>query len=210
MPLKVTNSLILSIPLEYERFAISGHPAAASPKDHDRPVESGRASFYFFLPDFSGYTVQRFKENFDTNEVQVAYLIASDPHPTGLNVPNSYPPNMLKNALKYLADPNDFQDMYGLRCYKGRILKSEAFCYGRRDENDGEDILFNIMIPPYRTGVVNPQMHARYFSKRYGGVEIAWRSNAKNLPRWHEIDAQIWRFIDTWNIAASKSDRPEH
>lgn len=210
IPFKVTDNLILSIPLAYERFAISGHPAAYSPAAPVRPVESAQVAFDFFLPDFSGYTRQRFEENFDTNEVQVAYLVASNPQPSDGGVPNNYPPNVLANVLRDLADPNDFQDMYGLRCYKGRILKSRAFCYGKRGEQDGEGILLDVMIPPFGPGLVNPQMHARYFAKRYGGVELAWRTNTKNLPRWHEIDAQIWKFIDTWNIAEAKSAGPEH
>jgi hypothetical protein len=32
-------------------------------------------------------------------------------------------------------------------------------------------------------------------------VRIAWRTHVGNLPRWHEIDAQIWKFIDAWNVA---------
>jgi hypothetical protein len=43
-------------------------------------------------------------------------------------------------------------------------------------------------------------MQARYFSRRYGGVRIAWRTHVKNLPRWHDIDAQIWKFIDAWKV----------
>jgi len=209
VPFKVTETLILSIPLQYERFAGSGHPAPDSPAARLLPVENAHVGFDFFLPDFSGYTALRLNENFDTDEVQVAYLIASNPRPSDQGFPNNYPPNMLTNVLRDIADPNDFQDMYGLRCYKGRILKSQAFCYGKRGENDGEGILFDVKIPPYGPGLVNPQMHTRYFAKRYGGIEIAWRTNTKNLPRWHEIDAQIWKFIDAWNVATAKSAVPE-
>jgi hypothetical protein len=48
-------------------------------------------------------------------------------------------------------------------------------------------------------------MQARYFSKRYGGVRIAWRTHVRNLPRWHEIDAQIWKFIDAWSVAPAQT-----
>jgi hypothetical protein len=46
-------------------------------------------------------------------------------------------------------------------------------------------------------------MKANYFSRRYGGVRIAWRAQARNLPHWHDIDAQIWKFIDAWNVASA-------
>ena len=77
-PLKVTDQLILSIPQQYERSAI----------DHRRParallsVQSDRAEvqFDFFLPDFSGYTLQNYKNESDESKVEVVYLHAGDPH----------------------------------------------------------------------------------------------------------------------------------
>jgi hypothetical protein len=53
-------------------------------------------------------------------------------------------------------------------------------------------------------------MHARYISKRFGGVEIAWRTHGGNFPRWHEIDAQIWKFIEAWNVANFRSLQRRH
>ena len=59
-----------------------------------------------------------------------------------------------------------------------------------------------------------PLMQARYFSRRYGGVRIAWRTHVRNFSRWREIDAQIWKFIDAWNVARApdesrRAGRPE-
>src|ERR1700686_2779580 len=76
--LKVTAQLVLSIPQQYERAEI----------DHRRParpllsVQSDRAEvqFDFFLPDFSGYTLQNYKNESDESKVEVVYLHAGDPH----------------------------------------------------------------------------------------------------------------------------------
>jgi hypothetical protein len=48
-------------------------------------------------------------------------------------------------------------------------------------------------------------MTARYFSKRYDGVEVSWRTNTKNLPHWREIDDQVWKFLADWNVADRKT-----
>jgi hypothetical protein len=26
----------------------------------------------------------------------------------------------------------------------------------------------------------------------------------KNLPRWHDIDSQIWKFMEEWNVAGAQ------
>jgi hypothetical protein len=206
-PLKITDTLILSIPLEYERSAIyHGEPARALIS-----VQSDRAEaqFDFFLPHFSGYTLQNYQDEFDQNKVEVVYLHAGDPHEAERDASGEYPPNMLKRALQDFLNPEDFKDIYGLRCYRTREPSDRATCYGRRDEAAGEDILLTVKVPPYAEGDTFPVMQARYFSKGYGGVRLAWRSHVKNLPRWHELDAQIWKFIAAWNVvpAAPETQR---
>ena len=205
-PLKVTDQLILSIPQQYERSAI----------DHRRParallsVQSDRAEvqFDFFLPDFSGYTLQNYKNQSDENKVEVVYLHAGDPHEAEPDAAGEYPPNMLKRALKDFLSPEDYKDMYGLRCYQARVPSDRLTCYGRRDEGGGEDILLYTKVAPYAAGETFPLMQARYFSKRYGGVRIAWRTHVRNLPRWHEIDTRIWKFIEAWSVAPAQTPPP--
>ena len=199
-PQKITDSLVLAIPLQFQRSAIEDGRAPRSPF----PGISGRTEvrFDFFLPDFSGYTLQNYRNDFDENKVEVVYLHAGDPHEADPDAPGEYPPNMLKRSLKELLNPNDYKDMYGLRCYKGRVLTDRLTCYGRRDQAAAEDILLSVPVPPFAPDVTFPMMQARYFSQRYGGVRIAWRTHVRNLPRWHDIDAQIWKFIDAWNVPA--------
>jgi hypothetical protein len=197
-PLKITDDLVLEIPLEYERSAIyrDQKPARAL---ISTPSDRSEVQFDFFLPGFTGYTLENYRNDSDENKVEIVYLHAGDPHEADPDAPGEYPPNMLKRALQEFLNPNDYQDLYGLRCYRGRIASDRLGCYGRRDEARREDILLYVPQPPYAPGVF-PQIQARYFSTRYGGVRIAWRTHVKNLPRWHEIDAQIWKFIEEWRV----------
>lgn len=197
-PIKITDSLTIEVPLQFWRYAINPvKPPRVPVLPHSDHFE---VQFDFFLPDFTGYTLQNYRNESDENKVEVIYLHAGDMHEAEPDAPGEYPPNMLRRALKELVDPKDYKDLYGLRCYKGRALTDRLACYGRRDEKTGEDILIYVPIPPYAPDVTFPMMQARYFSKRYGGVRVAWRTHVKNLPRWHEIDAQVWKFIDAWKV----------
>jgi hypothetical protein len=204
-PLKVTDELTLAIPLQYERSAISHEKASRALLS----VQSDRSEvqFDFFLPDFSGYTLQNYRDESDENKVEVVYLHAGDPHEAEPDAPGEYPPNMLKRALRDSLNPKDYKDMYGLRCYASRIPSARLACYGRRDAA-GEHIMLYTLVPPYPPDVTFPQMQARYFSTRYGGVRVAWRTHARNLPRWHDIDAQIWKFIDAWQVESPQQSAP--
>ncbi len=196
-PVRITAQLSLAIPLQYERSAIEpgGPPAPpAARSDH------GEVHFDFFLPDFSGYTLQNYRNDSDANKVEVVYLHAGNPREADPDAPGEYPPNMLKRSLQEVLDPDHYQDQYGLRCYQWRTAKGRISCYGRRDAT-GEDIMLAALVAPYPADISFPEMQARYFSKRYGGVRISWRTHLRNLPRWREIDAQIWKFIAAWNVA---------
>lgn len=203
-PVKITDQLTLAIPLQYERSAIEPGgppPAPAAPSGH------GEVHFDFFLPDFSGYTLQNYRNDSDPNKVEVAYVHAGNPHEADPDAPGEYPPNMLKRSLKESLDPGHYRDEYGLRCYQGRLSTSRITCYGPRDAA-GEDIMLTALVPPYPADVTFPEIQARYFSRRYGGVRISWSTHVRNLPRWREIDTRIWKFIDAWNVPGQQQPAP--
>ena len=200
-PLTITGTLVLAIPLQYERSAIEDAHAPRSPF----PGVAGRteARFDFFLPGFSGYTLQNYRSELDENKVEVIYLHAGDPHEADPGAAGEYPPNMLKRMLQDQLNPQDYNDMFGLRCYRGRVLTTRLSCYGVRDAAAGEDILLYVPEPSAPSPAGFPLLKANYFSRRYGGVRIAWRTHLRNMPRWHDIDAQIWKFIDAWNVSSA-------
>jgi hypothetical protein len=196
-PLKITDSLTLEIPLQYERSAID-HTEIAPRALISQQSDRSEARFDFFLPDYHGYTLENYRNDNDESKVEIAYLHAGDPHEAEPDAPGEYPPNMLKRALAGALNPSAYRDMYGLRCYETRSASRRLTCYGHR--GGGEDLMLTTLLPPYQPGSF-PQLQARYFSKRHGGVRIAWRTHVRNLPQWKDIDAQIWKFIDEWNIA---------
>jgi len=206
-PQKITDTLVLAIPLQFERSAVGDDKAPRSPFSG----AAGRTEvrFDFFLPDFSGYTLQNYRNDFAENKVEVVYLHAGDPHEADSGAPGEYPPNMLKRMLQDQLNPHDYKDMYGLRCYKGRVLTDRLTCYGRRDAAAGEDILLYVPLAQDAAPNSFPMLRANYFSRRYGGVRIAWRTHVRNLPRWQDIDAQIWKFIAAWNVAPPPGQAPE-
>jgi hypothetical protein len=203
-PLKITDQLVLAIPLGYLRAAVYHGKARKALLT----VQSDRAEaqFDFFLPDFSGYTLENFRNDADANKVEVVYLHAGDPHEADADAAGEYPPNMLKRALRDFLDPNAYKDQFGLRCYEDRDPSGRRTCYGKRTAD--EDILLYTKVPPYAQGDTFPVMQARYFSRRYGGVRLAWRSHVQNLPRWHDIDAQIWKFIAEWQVQPGPASQP--
>ena len=206
-PQKITDTLVLAIPLQFERSAVGDDKAPRSPFSG----AAGRTEvrFDFFLPDFSGYTLQNYRNDFAENKVEVVYLHAGDPHEADSGAPGEYPPNMLKRMLQDQLNPHGYKDMYGLRCYKGRVLTDRLTCYGRRDAAAGEDILLYVPLAQDAAPNSFPMLRANYFSRRYGGVRIAWRTHVRNLPRWQDIDAQIWKFIAAWNVAPPPGQAPE-
>ena len=206
-PQKITDTLVLAIPLQFERSAVGDDKAPRSPFSG----AAGRTEvrFDFFLPDFSGYTLQNYRNDFAENKVEVVYLHAGDPHEADSGAPGEYPPNKLKRMLQDQLNPHDYKDMYGLRCYKGRVLTDRLTCYGRRDAAAGEDILLYVPLAQDAAPNSFPMLRANYFSRRYGGVRIAWRTHVRNLPRWQDIDAQIWKFIAAWNVAPPPGQAPE-
>ena len=204
-PLKITEELSLEIPLQYVRAAISGDHAPAKAL-LSAPSDRSEAAFDFFLPDFSGYTLKNYRNVSDANKVEVVYLHAGDPHEGEPGAAGAYPPNLLKRALGDSLDPQGYKDQYGLRCYQGKVQHERLTCYGKRDAE--EDIILTALVPPYPADLAFPQMQARYFSKRYGGVRLYWRTHVQNLPRWHDIDAQVWKFIAEWKVETAAAPEP--
>ena len=200
-PIKITDDLVLAIPVKYLRYEWLNCRRSAMDIERRRaslPMNAG-AGFDFFLPDFSGYTIERFRAPFGSDEVHVAYVVSARVvgfHPTDAAKLES---DQFKNELRVLADTGKYRDMYGLRCYEGKILKNRMFCYSARSGEEHRGILLSVDVPPYAPGV-NPLMRVNYFSKSYGQIAVSWWSDAKNLPHWREIDSRLWQFMAAWNV----------
>ena len=96
--------------------------------------------------------------------------------------------------------PDQSEDLYGLRCFVHPVpARSRRTCVGERRK--GERLLLHITVPPYGPGVTYPLMRTTYFTRLHGGMVVIWRASMKHFPSWLEIDRQIWKFVDLWNVA---------
>lgn len=49
-----------------------------------------------------------------------------------------------------------------------------------------------------RNGFV--EIHARYESNRYGGLQVHWTANVSDLSTWQSIEHEIWKHIAEWSV----------
>lgn len=210
---KLKDHLIFAIPPQHSKFWaqrhwLTGRDLVPRPPT---PVEklpyADLTGFVMHMPDFGGYTPENYLKDFDENRVEVVNISPAPMDYMEPGAPGSYPPNQFGRISKgqfRAFDPEKYEEKFGLRCYAQKEGDGDRqICYGKRDSDLDEYLILDIMIPPYEKHHVFPMMTTKYFSPRHGGIEIAWRSHMNNFPRWREIDAQIWKYIDAWNIAPS-------
>lgn len=208
---KLKDNLILQTPPQFEKFWAQRDPYTGSdlmarpPMSLDKIPLISNAGFVMHTPDFEGYRPDNYLNKFDEDEVlvyqiQPASMSAMDP-----DAPGAYPKNVFNRISQgpYRdIDPSIYEEKYGLRCYSTkRVHTGLQRCYGRRDSEIEEYLILDVISQPYTVEVVYPTITTHYFTPKYGGLEIAWRAHVKNLPHWRAIDSQIWRYIDSWNIA---------
>jgi hypothetical protein len=191
--------LIVAIPPTYQQFWIQKNKVVRSPASRKQIPQAIAVGFEFFMPDFSGYTPQNYKDDFDEDRVQVVSIEPVEPRTDGL--PPAY--SDIDGAIRRLAGvafiPSKFDEMNGLRCFASPRNDERRICAGKR--TDEESLLLDIVLPPYPAGVSFPLMRTTYYTKSYGGLKVTWWAHMKHFPRWLEIDRQIWRFIGEWNIS---------
>jgi hypothetical protein len=198
---RLSNNMIFAIPPEFQKFWLQKDQVVRAPVDPKNIPTVESIGFQFFMPDYSGYTPQNYMDDFNDNLVNVVRLEPSDPAQMQPDAPGYYPPNMLKRSMAILV-ADKAEDRFGLRCYPSRRSvepPTRLTCYGRRKVK-GEYIMLDTYVAPFTPGAY-PTMQARYFSPRFGGVIMVWRTSAKNFPRWDDIDTQIWKFIAEWAAA---------
>ncbi|WP_188798584.1 hypothetical protein [Dyella nitratireducens] len=200
VPIKITDSLIVSVPMKYIQYEMLTCGARTNGIPRAAPLGSTSIGFDFFLPDFGGFTSQTLRELYPINEVHVFYVASAASQ--GFHPSNAagIETNQFKGSLPILANTNKYEDLYGLRCYPDKS-GTRMLCYNAQAGNNHSAILLSVDIPGRVSGIVNPSMRATYFASRYGGIQIDWITSVRNLPRWREIDEQIWSFLAAWNMA---------
>jgi hypothetical protein len=197
---KFRDNLILAIPPMYQQFWIQRDRVVRSPAPKEKIPQVKLIGFQFFMPDFGGYTPQNYLNEFDEDRVDVVSMEPVQPRTDGR--PPSY--SDIEGAIERLSGfaliPDKFEERYGLRCFDSpRMDEPPRTCLGQRAE--GERMLLSISVPPYPAWLSFPLMQTTYYTKAYGGMQVTWRSHMKHFSRWLDIDRQIWKFVDEWNIA---------
>ena len=163
-------------------------------------------AFSMFLPDLEGYTPDNYLTEFNENEVKILSIEPAPMSIAGLDAPGLYPPNVIKRVFQNTVNSKKYEVKYGLRCYEANSNQDPEsplnyqYCYGVSDAALNEYILLEVPIPPYKSWVKFPLIQAHYFTKRYGGLDVAWRTHVNNFSRWQDIEHQLWKSIDEWNV----------
>lgn len=96
------------------------------------------------------------------------------------------------------------------------IIRHDAICYLDLHSREGHyencfgrgvhgGVVMKVVFPPYHDALVFPQIKARYFSMKYGGVNVRWNGHVDNFSRWKDIEDTIWRRLREWKIDSPAS-----
>lgn len=206
---KISETLILHPPAEYGQFWNKQALYPVLPKDLSVFPIIKETAFQFHMPNFTGHTAESISRDFDTSRVDVIQISGASMDALKLGAPGAYPPNSFSRISNVLINPKKYEEKFGLHCYE-RLPPRELdqqMCYGKRDSDIDEYILIQAWIPPYDDVIRFPTMSTHYFSPKYGGIEIAWRTHMDNFSKWKEIDAQVWKFLDAWNVAPKQPNK---
>jgi len=198
---RLNERLVLSIPPEYQRFWLQGAEVVRAPAAASAIPRVASVSFSFFLPHYSGYTPSNFRRDFDEDRVDVTSLAVAGEADGKPGASAYYTPNLLNRVLAGGGE-GQARELDGLRCYQPAGLTGDQWlCFGPVGEEPSRQIMLWTALPPFQPDRGVPLMRAQYFSTRYGGLKINWRTHARHLAAWRDIDARIWELISQWNVA---------
>jgi hypothetical protein len=90
---------------------------------------------------------------------------------------------------------------YGLECYRYTLTldspNKPRLCFGNSEHP---------LVSGFQIYVSESSTNIKASSDEwiYGGMQVRWYTHKQNLPRVREIDAAIWRFLDSWNVAPNQ------
>jgi hypothetical protein len=197
---KLRDGLTLVIPPMYQEFWLQGDRVVRRPLSVEHAPTVPLIGFDFFMPDFRGYTTSNYRQPFHEDRVRVEYVSTVAPPVAGQPPLYSDVDGAISRLAGVFLVANQFTDEHGLRCFDSPApANPHRTCVGER--LPGERMLLTTVVPPYELETTNPRMRTRYYTKLYGGLEVEWSAHMKWLPRWLEIEQQIWKFVDAWNVA---------
>ena len=176
-------------PIDYQptRFAKISEVEAI-----DMPISKASRGYEFNLM-LNSSTVQATDEIVESSYAldhpdQVKVVLT--PRSSKTNTAESY---RLTQKETYFGDIKHPHETHGLECYIDK--RTEGLnCFGRSTNPKISGVFLKFFNEHWVVG-------ESYGESAYGGIEILWRFDSKNIERWQEIDTAIWRLLDTWNIS---------
>ena len=95
-----------------------------------------------------------------------------------------------QDLLKYL-DKNSEHELYGMKCFN-LIDTNGKRCFKKSDNPKISG--YNVLIFP------NHNISVEYYEFIYGGVNVQYVLSQKNINQISQIDQNIWRILDVWNV----------
>lgn len=93
------------------------------------------------------------------------------------------------------------QTQYGLDCYELKDDSMGKMCFGYSKNNFVSGFYF----------YVSPNQDTQLFvqSQEFilGGVQVNWIIDQKHIDKVHQVDANIWRLLNTWNVSPINHDQ---
>jgi len=183
------------------------------PRERDEPdvfvAKDGGFGFFLFLPDFSGYTRDNWRDYFDPRLIRIVQVKEVDKHailrpPDGTTRPAPPSahgdPKALFEIRKRGYESEPSLAMYGLRGYKRRPPNPGALWAGNR--TNGEFFFIQASPAPgepTRPGLTYPACDVRYYSEKED-LFIFYRYPQQNIENWREIDDAVWAKLHGWRV----------
>ena len=96
---------------------------------------------------------------------------------------------------KYVKLDSKFRK-YDLDCYVSSYADHHFLCYGK-SKNGG--VLLKAIQNDFSS--FRSLQGDTYEYGKYGGISIMWQTDVKNLEKWQEIDEEIWKLLEIWNVS---------
>lgn len=111
------------------------------------------------------------------------------------NTKQNFERELMKQLNAYSKETKD-----GLECYRFIDRRGGKRCFGHSTHPDISGFEFYVSPYYYSPGIKNNILvTSQEFA--YGGIEIIWFTDQKNIYRARDIDAAIWRLLEAWNIS---------
>ncbi len=199
---KITDRVILAIPPQFQEFWRQRDQVDRMPMAlEDLHQSKDQIMFSMFMPDFHGFTPENFFTTWhkDRVNVYVIYPLANEGEP---GAPGQHTPNLMESYTAQpqpRIDPERYEEIHGLRCFVKLTRSNYQHCLGQRRSGPDEWLLLDAL--PEAKLSEDPLMRTRYYSSQFGGLNVEWRASMKHFSHWKEIDQQIWKYLEAWNIA---------